>query len=466
MSDSEAIDRLLGRGSATKPSSTSANKNMPLANLRKPLYFGSVPIPNDLETRHNLAIGTTGAGKTQAFYTGILDPIRERTEPILLVDHSSEFLQRYFRPDIDLIFNPFDQRSVKWTVFNEIRRIYDFDRLSRAIIPDLAGENQDWQLGAQQTLSSALESLYRLGDSYRTNERLVHYLTYAPVRNPADPNDLNTLSGLLANTTSSRLFETGAERQCAITLGIISRHLKPLTYVPDGPFSVSDWIGNLESGIHDGWLFLSYDDASYSAIRSIISIMVSFAVQSALSLSESQTRRFHFVLDEFPSLDKIDAIADALTKMRKRGGVVTVGVQSTAQLEQKYGKLGAQTLLSCFGNLLMLRVSDDDTAEKLSRLIGDVEVFETSFNNSETSGMDYNVLLHQDGGYSPPSSTAGTNRQKQVKRLVLASEFFGLPDRTGYVRIAGRPMIERTSVSVTTRVPITPPNVLADGVFL
>lgn len=462
-SQSNAITEYLRR---VEPLPTQKNSHLPSiveqSNVndqeRVPLCLGNVAIPFNLETRHNLAAGTTGAGKSQAIYTGFLEPIEQRGEPAIIIDHSSEFLQRFYRPDIDLIFNPFDARSVKWTVFNELRFIYDFDRLATCIIPDLDGENQDWQTGAQQLLSSTLEQLWLRGAEFRTNERLIWYLTRSPRFNPANPADENTLAGLLASTTSSRLFEVGAERQAAITLGIVSRYLKPLTYIEDGSFSITDWVARLEDVAHPGWLYLAYTDASYSAIRSLFSIMMSFAIQSALNLSESHSRRLHFLLDEFASLEKIDAIADALTKLRKRGGVVTVGIQSTAQLEQRYGKLGAQTLLSCFGNILMLRVADDETAEKLSRLIGDVELYETSYNSSTSAGSDFAAAIDASNGKAGQGSTSntGSSSQKQIKRAVLPSEFFGLRDRVGFVRIAGTSQVEITSVEVTKRSPVHP----------
>ncbi|MFJ3318727.1 type IV secretion system DNA-binding domain-containing protein [Herbaspirillum huttiense] len=471
------------------------------------LKLGEVPIPDFLETRHALIAGTTGAGKSQALYTGILSPIRARNQPAIIVDHSAEFLQRYYRPGIDKIFNPFDKRSVGWSPFNEIRRIYDFDRIAQAIIPTMAGKtaNQDWQEGAQQLLANAMRGLWNLGREFRCNSALVYYLTKAPLHGRlTDPAsqvryalaknvelrkkvgvenlehlnnaqlaelweaifvrlnvevpliDVESLEFILHGSSSASLYDEGNEKALAITRNIISRYMQPFSYLAEGTFSMTDYVKQFEQPGHcKSWLFLSYTDASYAAIKSLFSIMVSCAVQSALELSESAARRFYLGLDEFASLDRIDAVDDALTKLRKRGGVVIAGIQSTAQLVEKYGEVGAQILLSCFGNVLMLRVADDQTAEKCSALIGDVEVFEKSTTKGSTENGDGSTSLSQ-------SETLA----KQVRRAVLPSEFFVLPDLIGYVRIGGESQFHKTSVRITGLLKEEPAEISASGVML
>lgn len=408
-----------------------------------PLQLGQRLIPWDLETRHILMVGTTGSGKSQAIYRN-LEAIRARNQSAILMDHSAEFLQRFYRPGVDVIFNPFDKRGVGWNVFNEIRRIFDFDRIAQACIPDdSAGSNKDWQMGARELFANTLRQLWKLGKPFRTNKMLVHFLSHAPLRG-AFPTDNDgrpiksmqhfSLEELLRGTTSQRMFEPGNERGLPITMTIISRYLTPFTYLKDGDFSVSDFVRSFEQGGDGRWLFMAYTDANYAAIQSIFGFLASTAISAGLELSESQERRFFYVLDELPSLGKLPALDDALTKLRKRGGVVIAGIQSTAQIEDPdtYGRTGGQILLSCFGSVMMLRVMDDQTAEKLSAMIGDVERWEEneSSNLSSSSGVS--------GASSSESS--GVSRSLQVRRAVLPSEFYTLPDLTGYARIGGTRM--------------------------
>jgi type IV secretory pathway TraG/TraD family ATPase VirD4 len=433
MSDTQKILALLGKNAVAQAISQDQEQPKPT------IYFGKIfsfqnntwlndwaSVPVEKEARHTLMLGAPGTGKSLAI-RGVLKHIRLHDQPAMIMDHSGEFLQKFYDPARDKIFNPFDKRSVGWSPFNEIKRVYDFERVAKAIVPDLTGSssNSDWQQQAQVLLANVMRKLWDAGPQCRKNEALLYMLLTAPIQG----GDQTTLQGLLKGTSSARLFEESGSKGLAITLGVISRYLTPLTFLKEGDFSISEWVKNPGNS----WLFMSYSDSSYQAIKGLFSILASSAIQSALELSEDRDRRIWFVFDELASLGKIDSLDDAMTKLRKRGGCVIAGIQSTAQLEETWGEKGAQILLACFGNVLMLRVSDEKTAEKCSALIGDVERWETS------TGTSHSLSEGGSGGGRSGSFTEGgsSNTSKQIRRLVLPSEFFGLSDRHGYARIAG-----------------------------
>ncbi len=45
----------------------------------------------------------------------------------------------------DVVLNPFEQRSVKWDLFGEIKNLYDVDQLARSLIPDHEGQDRSWR---------------------------------------------------------------------------------------------------------------------------------------------------------------------------------------------------------------------------------------------------------------------------------------------------------------------------------
>ncbi|OJA66155.1 hypothetical protein BGV71_32180 [Burkholderia ubonensis] len=397
-----------------------------------PFMIANRTIPFELETRHMLMVGTPGSGKTQAIKQQ-LEIARLREAPAALLDHGGEMMQYFYRDGIDINLNPMDERCVGWTPFNELKRISDFKRVAKLLVPDSGGQNQDWTEGAQQVVSDTLRSLWNLGANFRKNEPLLYFLLKAPLHGI---DNAESLEWLLRSTTSRRLFEVGNEKQLAITMGIISRHMEPLTYLREGDFSITDFVKSFEKkGVCRRWLFLSYTDDNYAAIGPLMAMWMEFVVQAGLLLSESALRRFYLVCDELGSLRAMKALYDALTKWRKFGGVVIAGLQSTAQIEDpdKYGEKGAQSLLSCFGTVLMLRVGDDQTAEKLSRILGDRKLQKESRSVSEGSS-----------GWSDSTTT-----KEEVERLVLASNFGVLPDRTGYLRVAGMKGVYRMGMDAT-----------------
>ena len=73
----------------------------------------------------------------------------------------------------------------------------------------------------------------------------------------------------------------------------------------------------------------------------------------------------NFILDEFANFTKIETFQSMLTVSRSRNCRFVIALQSFAQLEEKYGKEGAQNILdNCVW--IYLKSSNIDTATKIS----------------------------------------------------------------------------------------------------
>ena len=128
-------------------------------------------------------------------------------------------------------------------------------------------------------------------------------------------------------------------------------------------------------------------------------------------------------LDELATLERLSSLEDALTKGRKYGLRVVAALQSTSQLDEKYGVHGATILRSCFRNMMVLGGTriDSKTSEDLSKALGEHEVERKQTSHSSSSRGD--------------SSNQSTKPVKE--RLVLPAEIAGLPDLTGYLAFSG-----------------------------
>ena len=73
------------------------------------------------ETKHFKLIGTTGTGKSTAIQELIRGALA-RGDRAVIADPDGGYLRRFYREERgDVILNPFDQRSVKWDLFAEIK---------------------------------------------------------------------------------------------------------------------------------------------------------------------------------------------------------------------------------------------------------------------------------------------------------------------------------------------------------
>ncbi len=375
------------------------------ATEREPITLAGAPLPSQNETLHTLLAGSTGAGKT-TIMSEALDAIVRRDDRAIVVDPGGHHLSLFGKPG-DVVLNPFDSRSPGWCVFNEIRKDFDYFRLAKSLIPDGHGPDASWHFYAQILASEGMRVLMRRGEN--TTAALLEHLTIAPGEE---------LAKLLIGTPVQGLFDKDSGRALASTRFILTTFLNPHQYLRPGDFSLRDWLSN-----QTGNLYITWREDMQSALLPLIASWVDLLCNAVLSLPAALDRRLWLLLDELGALGRLNSLESALTRGRKHGLCVLAGLQSTAQLDRSYGRESAIVIRSCFRNLVVLSLarSDPDTAEILSKALGDREVERVQRSTqSGTQGISH-----------------GSNLQRTTERLVLPSELMQLPDLTAYVALAG-----------------------------
>ncbi len=145
-----------------------------------------------------------------------------------------------------------------------------------------------------------------------------------------------------------------------------------------------------------------------------------------LSLPNDLNRRIPIVLDEFGELYPIRAIAKSFKLIRKKGGVLVLGVQEKAQLDLLYGPELADSILNNCNTRVIFRLNESNTAEYFSRLLDDAEIEVTEATSSSDS----------DNG----NTGASFRRRNEVRRTVLSSEVKALGDLECYVQVLQHPI--------------------------
>ena len=135
-------------------------KGQPNAQLK----IGTVEIPIEVEPLHFLVAGGTGTGKSQAI-NSFLKILRDRGDKVLVVDSGGEAMARLFREG-DVLLNPLDSRTAKWSPFAELTSVFDCDRLAQSMIPaEDGGKDRQWQLYSQGLVTAVLQRLFEAGGS-------------------------------------------------------------------------------------------------------------------------------------------------------------------------------------------------------------------------------------------------------------------------------------------------------------
>lgn len=395
------------------------------------VMLGGVPIPVDTEPYHFMIAGSTGSGKSVAIRT-LLDSLKDRGDTAIIVDSGGEYLARYWNEKTDYILNPFDERCVSWSPTAELEGPWDAESLARSIIPNGTGETKEWNGYAQTFVTAVLQKLLELK---RTSLRdLLWTVQAAPI---------DELKTLLAGTSAA------AQLQSDKTFGsirtIAANYLSAYNYLAEGKsdFSVAKFIKEKK----DSFLYLTYRDDQLDSLRNLLSCVLDVAARTILSLPPDANRRVWLIIDEFASIGKVQSIEAVATKARKCGGCLVIGVQSISQLIDRYGENSAQSILSCLSSWLVLRCTDPETAEYMSRYLGDAQVKKSSEGKSS----------------SDSGASHSWNEQSSNQRIVMASEVQQLPNLKGFLKLAGHyPVCEVKLAFPPTYDAATEPFVLRD----
>nr|WP_161993835.1 type IV secretion system DNA-binding domain-containing protein [Roseomonas nepalensis] len=369
--------------------------------------LAAVVLPAAAETGHIMCAGTTGAGKSVANME-LLTTALHRGDRVVAVDADGSAMSRLYLPG-DVILNPFDARGARWCILSEIEQPSDFKHLADCALTTLGG-SAEWMGYGRDIFAACLETWHQnqLGSSD------AFFRTLATAK-PAK------LALLCEGTAAHRYFEEGAERLTASTLGVISENLRALGLAASGdgePFSVRRFIRE-----GTGSLWIPYRADQTAAMRRLASCWMRLALNEALSLPDSRTRRLWFNVDELDGIGRIEDLKDALVRLRKKGGCVFLGFQSIAQLRKLYDA-EANTIVENCNTKLFLRCHISEgggTAKFASEVIGD------------------RTVSRQESTETVSSNGRSTTRREHRtdERMVLPAEITQLPDLTGYLWVAG-----------------------------
>ena len=419
----EAKDDSHMRGSALIDLTSDASRRM-LHEKTPPgaMTIGGVPLDSRDEQQHILLAGAPGTGKSVEIKKA-LRTIRERGQRAVVYDPSGEFTSLFYRPGIDFILNPLDERGAKWNPWSDAES-YEYAAVSKSFIPDRGGDADPfWTESARAVLEALLMQCKSL-------DEVVYNGLSAP---------LSDLAHLVNNAGFSGMI--GPEKtfqSTRATLAVYLRSLALMENVQRGDteaFSFRAWAENSDQ---DAWVFLPSPAKARDAIRPLVSLFFDTAVRHIMALRPDPERRIWLEIDELPSLQNIPSLSPALAEGRKFGIGAILGVQTFHQLKKSFGDHVAQALWGLPKTRLYLRIGDAETAEMISKELGEKQIKRKTHSTSENQG-------YSDGGQGANShgTSSSTSEQVVIERIVLPAEIAGLSDLCGYLRTGGSHRVAR-----------------------
>lgn len=368
--------------------------------------IGGVNVPDIFETEHILICGAPGTGKTNLIVK-MLEGIRQRKRRAIVYDTAGTFVEKFYRPGIDVLLNPLDARSDRWSPWVDVPRDYHYDQIAESTIPDKAGD-PFWAKAARGTLVAVLRKLAR-------QERpLISVLLDILLRSK-----LKDLATFVDGTEAAAFISPEGERTSAGVQAELASVMRSFSYLDDTAdgLSIRDWVAHEKD---DSWLFITVKSDQLPSLRPLITVWLDIAISAIMSMTPDRNRRLYCVVDELPTLQKLPSLSDFLARARKYGGCGVLGFQSYPQLEATYGIQDAAAITGYCSTWVALRANDTPTAKHVSENLGQVEQVEAN------EGMSYGVNDMRDG--------VNLSRMQVTRPLVMHTEVTNLPNLAGYLR--------------------------------
>lgn len=377
------------------------------------ITIGPITLPKEFEAQHFLAVGTTGAGKTNMLFQ-VFDQLRSQGGRGIVYDYKGDYTERLYDPARgDILFNPLDKRQVQWNLFAEAKTIMDLESIGYSLIPQArsVSDQDDYFINASRDVFvGILNYLWQSGK--RSNKDIWAALTSSPTQ----------ISGFLNHSPAGRAalkhISDPESKQSQGVFGSLIQYTKAFQFLENqqGNFSIANWVEN-----GTGWLFVVNTPSIKATLQPILSLVVDQTAKTLLSLPDDRKRRFYMLIDELGTLQRLDRLIDMLTLSRSKGGSLWLGVQDFGRIRDTYGKDIAETLVNNCNTLISFRVLSPETTEYLSRAMGEREKSKVEESHSR--------------GPEDMKDGESISRKEHIEKIILPAEITKLPDLTAYIKI-------------------------------
>jgi type IV secretory pathway TraG/TraD family ATPase VirD4 len=384
-----------------------------LSKEKTSIPIADIKTPVDDETKHFFIVGRTGSGKTQTLKR-VVTHLQTIGSKIILYDNKGDYIPTNYKKERDIIFNPIDERSAQWTIFNDCTSKMDIEQvICHGMIPGSGGSRDPfWANASREVFRGILYYCYR--NEMYSNAKIWDVLSSGASK------IVKILNTIPEGRTGREMILDSSSKQ---TQGIMAMLLQytailELMATEDGDFSIRKWLHDPKPGT----LFLVNHSKSKDVLKPILTLLLEMASHEVLSMPDDYNRRIYFFLDEFGSLNNMSSIIELLTRARSKGASVWIGTQEIGQIEKVYGKESRQSIVNGCASKLILSIAEPETAKYFSDAIGQTEVLESS----ESMSM----------GPSNIRDGLTFTRSSKTKPLVLPSVFQQFPDMEGILKLS------------------------------
>lgn len=376
--------------------------NIPSTDETKISFVGTdctIPLTEDVLSKHILYTGTIGTGKTTAMFQLLRQTIAQMNEDDVMVifDTKGDFIKE-FRRDGDVVISNDEKSTAYWNIFKEVL-INGEEHIEENLLEIVNSlfESKIKKSNAPFFPQAAKDVLFGImafiiannDPSEIDNAELYAYLRDASINDVVDAlmsiGDLKGIIDYIYNDGESSEQTQGVYSE----LRNVTNELLVGNFKKGGDFSVREFIREKKGRI----LFVEYDLSVGQVLTPIYKVLIDLAIKEALSRTKSEGNVYFFI-DEFKLLPNLYHIDNGVNFGRSLGAKFVVAMQNIQQIIEAYGYERAYSILSAFGTSVAFRVTDRATKEFIQNLYGK--------NRKRLSfrGLSYSAGIKEETAYS------------------------------------------------------------------
>jgi len=381
-------------------------KNKIFSSLNKGLYIDGNKNRLSLKEsfNHMSLIARTGGGKTSSFVIPNILKLSKEKNSMIITDISGELFNKtsgYLQKNGYKIYvlNPEDiNESISYNPIFYATDSSKIDELVHILISSSksgtsTAESEFWDNGAKSLLSTLIKVLKATNEQKYINLANLRYL----VNNyGSDGEDLFHLVDTLADDKTYHEFRGFIRGNPSTVLSMVSTANIALS-----PIGINE---NLEKLTSDH----SIDFDSFRREKSVLYIKIPANKQKQYSFLQNifYSQFFNHMMENLPSKNDLPIFClldefgnlnlpnfdTTITTIRKYNVSISIILQSIQQLENKYGKANANTILNGgIASKLFFSGADHVTTEMLSKMLGSITNIKTDINGNSFF-KDENVM--------------------------------------------------------------------------
>jgi type IV secretory pathway TraG/TraD family ATPase VirD4 len=327
-----------------------------------------IALSQDLLTRHILALGAIGSGKTVTM-NHIVKAIRQtmtEDDVMIIFDAKGDYLEEFYQPNDYVISNHIQPPNgiVYWNIFKDLllsppeKREETVREVVTAFFKEDIERSQSpvFAMGARDVLAGIFIALLREMNEGKKEWNNAEFVQFINSSNDVD------FRNLLVDYPDLHWIITYIQKDGGSTTQSFLVHLyqtvKQLftgAFAQKGDFSIREAVLQKKGRA----IFLEFDLASGNLLEPIYTVLLDLAMKEVLGRT-ANTGNVYFILDEFPLIPKLNYMDNALNFGRSLGVKVVAGIQNVGQVKYRYGNELGNSILSGFGSVFAFRLFDHD----------------------------------------------------------------------------------------------------------